>query len=221
MKYEDFGIDPRTKRHNKAPLTAAESVFLGIIWVDHVGRGNCISANEFARRYAGRLHMTETHAQVKREIRKMQNHLITEHNIPIYSQAGHGGGYWIGETAAEGHDFYDTFRKRGLTGLVKASRGKKSAMVDMVTQLSFEWRDLMASAGMVPDTKDDAAAPVEIVDAFLKKMLSDPEKFASGLRKLGEKYGSVLIPRKRFDAMIGAIKARAAELQDLARSLEV
>jgi hypothetical protein len=103
--------------------------------------------------------------------------------------------------------------------MVKASRGKRSAMVDMVEQLAFQFDELVDKAGL-PAVKNKSLAPIEIVDVFLRKMTSDPEKFAEGLKKIGEKYGSVLVPRERFDHIIAAVRTKAAELQELARGLE-
>jgi len=221
MKLEAMGIDTGTFYHRKNPLTPEENAFLALMWVDHVGEENKISAQALAARYRERVAKFTPIEWCKREIRHMQNHLLFDHNIPVLSQAGNGGGYWIAENDDEGKAFYSTFRKRGLTGLVKASRGRQSAMVDMITQLSFKFEELVDKTMSLPK-KDRASvpAPVEVVDAFLQKMLEDPERFSDGLKLIGEKYGSVLIPRGRFDAMIGAIKMRARELQELASSLE-
>jgi hypothetical protein len=201
-------------------LTRAESAFLGILWVDHVGRDNALSANHFALLYRARLHLTDTLEQVKREIRETQNHLIIHHDIPVYSASGTGGGYWIGEEQDAGA-FYEAFRERGLTGLTKASRGRRSGMVDAVVQLSFRWRELVTKAGLQPaaDEDGDINAPIQVVDAVLKELLKNPEKFSQGLRMLGEKYGSVLVPRDRYEAIVGAIEAQAQTLSKLAGEL--
>lgn len=222
MKLEHLGIDPQTFYHRKNPLTPEENGFLGIIWVDHVGQGNAISARDLAKQYVRKVGYGRSgYGSWKREIRYMQNHLLFDHNIPVLSKAGNHGGYWIAETEAEGKAFYNTFRKRGLTGLVKASRGKQSAMVDMVTQLSFKFQELVDKTAGSPVVHDaDVPAPIEVVDTFLGKMLENPEQFSEGLRKIGEKYGSVLVPKDRFDGMIEAIKTKTTELQALAASLE-
>ena len=139
----------------------------------------------------------------------------------MLSKAGKDGGYWIAENKEEADAFYATFRKRGLTGLVKASRGKQSAMVDLVTQLSFEFDDLVDKtdrASEIPARRN--ATPIEVVDAFLKKMTENPEQYADGLRRIGDKYGSVLIPKKRYEDMITGIRTKAAELQAMVASLE-
>ncbi len=119
--------------------------------------------------------------------------------IPILSKAGNDGGYWIAGTEEEAAEFYETFRKRGMTGLVKASRGKQASMVKMVTQLSFEFEDLVDKTGYTHMIRPAAGMPMpaEVVDAFLEKMTRNPEKFADDLRKIGQKYGSILLPKEK------------------------
>jgi hypothetical protein len=229
MRLEELGIDPKTGRHQKQPLTHMESCFVGLIWVDHVGRESALPGREFCTLWCARMGIRFLEErdveEYMRDLRTVQNHLLIEHNVPVYSAAGKGGGYWIGESREEGDEFYGSFRKRGLTGMVKASRGKRSAMVDMVEQLAFQFDELVdktmgKTADGRPQTAEDGLAPIEIVDVFLKKMTQNPAQFSEGLKKLGEKYGSVLVPRDRFDAMITAVRTKAAELQELARGLE-
>jgi hypothetical protein len=219
MKSSELGINIKTGSHLQSPLTRAESAFLGILWVDHVGRENALAADLFAEIFRARLHMTDRLEQVKRDIRELQNHLIIHHDIPVYSVSGTGGGYFIGEEQ-DAAEFYEAFRERGLTGLTKASRGRRSGMVDAVVQLSFRWRELVTKAGLTaPDDGDDVNAPIQVVDAVLNQLVKDPEKFARGLRMLGEKYGSVLVPRDRYEAIVGAIEAQAQTLSKLAGEL--
>jgi len=234
MKLEDFGIDPKTKMHN-ARLTVPEGRFLGLLWIDHVGRENRIGADVLAVKYEAALAggaMTEEQAAnytewkrkhdperlmvLKRDVRYMQNHLLFRHdNIAILSQSGHRGGYWVAEDEEEAAAFYGTFRKRGLTGLLKATRGKKAAMVELMTQVSFEFEDLVDRSDAVdreqPGGRDDSPAAVAVVDAFLSRMLKDPERYAADLKRIGEKFSSVLLPRSRA----AAIKAKAGELSRL------
>lgn len=218
MRLECLGIDPKNGYHRKSPLTAEESAFLGILWGSHEGRDNAISAEWLAASYKVKLFSMEGIEHFKREVRYMQNHLLFDHNIPVLSMAGIDGGYWIAASEQEAAEFYDAFRKRGLTGLVKASRGKQSAMVDMVTQLSFEFEDLVDKTGaqtarIIP--RGGVPAPIEVVDAFLDKMTADPAKFADGLRKIGEKYGGVLLPKEK----IVALRAGMEKVQEMVREL--
>lgn len=221
MRLEDLGIDVKTGAHKKSPLTCLESAFLGVIWVDHVGEHKALPARAFALRLRHKISMPGGMEQWKRAVRLIQNHVLFDHNIPVLSKAGHKGGYWIAENKLEANAFYESFRQRGLTGLVKASRGKQSAMVDMVTQLSFKFEEMVdKTLSATARPRADVPTPIEVVDAFFERMLRDPEQYADGLRKIGDKYGSVLVPKSRFDAMIGAMKAKTVELQELVTSLE-
>ena len=234
MKLEDLGID-KSGHHNKK-LTHAENCFLGLLWIDHVGEENKISADELAIRFYYALLDGRTIAErdlqqmlkgyrnysykklalLKRDVRRIHNHLLTQHDhTPILSKAGIGGGYWVAGSEQEAEQFYDTFRQRGLTGLVKASRGKKAVMVEMMSQLSFEFENMVDKSGIGDRgpgaRKDGAPAAIAVVDAFLERMLREPERYSADLRKLGRKFGSVLLPK----AQVSAMQAKAQELQEI------
>ena len=218
MKSEDFGFDPKTGRHD-ARLTYAEDKFVEILWEDHTGFDNRISANDLAREFIFRIKdQPIALSQLeywKRDVRHMHNHLLQYHdNVPILSRAGIQGGYWFAQNKLEAAMFYDTFRKRGMTGLLKASRGKQSVMVDIVEQLSFKFDDLIDKTDTrYPQSRE--LMSIKILDAFLDRMTKNPEKFADGLRKLGKKYGSVLLPREQ----VAAMRAKARELQQMVDNL--
>lgn len=234
MKLEDLGINPETRQHNKR-LTTVENRFLDILWTDFVGENNKISANELALRFDCAMQgfkldpeqvpdivksMNNTWFDLKkRTVRHLHNHLLTMHdNISILSKAGVGGGYWIAESKQEAAEFYNTFRKRGMTGLVKASRGKKAILVDMMEQVTFEFENMAVNTGVLGthDITGDPAA-IAVVDSFLGRMLKNPEKFSEGLKKLSKKYGSVLLDK----AEVAAMKAKATELSKLVESMGV
>jgi len=214
MRLEDFGYDPDTGYHDKR-LTRAESIFVGLLWGDHEGKDNKIPAIglavKFALEFEGHIIFPEEKPMKelehwKRQIRYMQTHILEKHdNIPVFSKAGIEGGYWIAEDEEESEEYYYTMRKRGLRGLVKATRGKRAAAVEAVEQLAFEFDDLMDKtteiARDIPRPGSQMAP--EIVDMLLAKMTGDPEKFASNLRKIREKYfsGGVLLERKRLEEM--------------------
>ena len=219
MKIEDLGYSP-SGRHCKQPLTALETAFVGTLWEDHEGEANKIGAEDLAKALMHKIAdplMDWNVDQWKRSVRALQNHLLCEHRIPVLSQAGNNGGYWIAKNDQEAERFYDTFRKRGLTGLIKASRGKQSAMVDMVTQLSFEFEELVDRTEQTARIRPVGGMPLpaEVVDAFLARMTRDPARFADGLRKIREKYGAVLLPKERLRAM----QKKAAELQEMVSGL--
>lgn len=218
MKSEDLGFDRKTGRHD-AGLTYTEDKFVEILWEDHMGFDNRISADDLTQEFIFKpedkpIALSQLEYG-KRGVRRMHNHLLIYHdNIPILSRAGIQGGYWFAQNKLEASLFYDTFRKRGMTGLLKASRGKQSVMVDIVEQLSFQFDDLIdKTSTQYPRSREFMS--IKVLDAFLERMTRDPEKFADGLRKLGKKYGSVLLPRDQVTAM----RAKARELQQMVDNL--
>ncbi len=99
MKLEDYGINPQTRQHNRN-LTVAENRFLGILWIDHVGKDNKISADALAVSFDNAMRQAEIapdnlamaifdmrniYPKVlngwKREVRYMQNHLLFGHRL--------------------------------------------------------------------------------------------------------------------------------------------
>lgn len=221
MRMEDYGINPKTMRHTQI-LTSMESVFLSLLWGEHVGKTNKIPAVMLAILYAEKVSGYDIRRDPrymgiwKRHVRRMQNHLLMDHDhVPILSKAGLDGGYWLAETDAEAAAFYHSFRKRGMTGLVKASRGKKAAMVEIMTQLSFQFEDLVDKTGNLRETSVSSNVPVDVVDAFLGKMLERPEEYSEGLRKIAKKYGGILLPRNQVEEM----RKQAAILQAMTEKL--
>jgi hypothetical protein len=232
MKSEELGYNA-DGWHDKR-LQAAESHFLGILWEDHIGEKAAISALELAVRFQFArsnwrqpdvIELQETIAklgarildEMKRAVRLMHNHLLIEHDhVHVFSKAGPGGGYWIAANEEEAKAFYATFRARAMTGLKKAARGNPRKLAEMVTQLSFDFDELRDLTGAgVRATDEHSVVAVDVVDSFLERMTADPDRFSDALRKLGRKYGSVLLPRGQVEAM----QRKAAELMEAVQQI--
>jgi len=202
MKAEDLGINPETGSHSAA-YSFAEAAMMGIL-ADHLGKEEKISANQLAWRFFvemdedgdGRSFRLEPW---KRFVRHMVNHLVIDHDQGILSKAGIGGGYWLAGNPKEADEFYETFRKRGITGVTKAARGKKNVMVSIVKQLAFDWEELQAGdrPAMVRP-HDYESAPLAVMTSFLEKLTREPEKFEHEIRILQQMFGKVLMPREYF-----------------------
>ncbi len=229
MKLDDLGINPKTGFHDRR-LTRMESRLVGILWIDHEGKANKISADALAIQYYTRSkisvedflknHERKILEKWKRIIRDMQNHILFCHDgIPFHSKSGLDGGYYIAETKEEGEDFYTSFMTRGLTGIRKGARGRQASIVDAVQQLSFDFDEPTDLTGFTMPIRPRVATPtpIEVVDALLERMTRNPEKFADGLRKLREKHSSILLPKRQ----VAAMQAKAAELQAMVSSLGV
>jgi len=229
MKAEDMGFNVRTWHHDRR-LTRAESCFLGVLWVDHVGRDHKISAIDLARAFAYGMEAKVLDPkepgnrpeleQWKRDVRYMQTHLIERHDhIPLFSKAGTDGGYWIAADDSEADEYYYPMRQRGIRGIRKATRGKKASMIEAVTQLAFDF-DFDEIEGeealrAIPD-RPKSTAP-EIVDALLDTMTRNPERFSERLERLREKYfsGGVVLGRDR----LAEVRGKAKELERMVAAL--
>ena len=218
MKAEDFGIDTDTGAHDPG-LTWAEAGMLEVLGA-HVGAPRKIPAAALAIRfYENFFRCRFTYSEIqdsinqwKRTVRYMVNHLIIDHDQAILSKAGVDGGYWIAESKEEVDEFYGTFRKRAMTGLTKAARGKKAVMASIVKQLAFEFDDLKgAERPALMKPYDYESAPLAVMTAFLDKMTREPEKFETELRILRDKFGKVLMPKEDF----GRIQALSRQLTEV------
>lgn len=211
-----LGIHP-DGRHDTV-LTVAERRCIDTL-KDRVGMENAIPAGSLAGMVIG----SESPSMATRKLRQLINHLIINHDIPIICQAGIGGGYWLPGSADEVEHFHAAFRKRAMTGLIKACRGKKAAFVDLVTQLTIEFDQETNPTGqspalerlkLVPDP-DPIPASVQVITAQLRRYHDEPEKFAAEIRQIQRDFGEVLIPRDR----LRRIKRATARLQDLLKDV--
>jgi len=228
MKAEDFGINRKTGYHDRR-LTGVESIFLGILWDDHVGEANAVSADVLAVRFHGDIngleeptngwvhkvrHMLQYQPKeldrLKRRVRLMQNHLLDDHEgAVILSKAGPGGGYYIADADDEIDAFFGAFRKRGKTAFRKASRGNRQRFAKIMTQAVFEFDAVDGTPG------ETASAAYETADALLERMTRDPERYANVLHRLGVKHGRVLLDKRVVEEM----RAKARELSRMVEGL--
>ena len=214
MKESDLGI--YEGKHDEK-LTPVESCALEILEDRGKGSGAAISAREFATDLNRESDLDM--GQKQRDVRKLVNHLIMTHGIPIICQAGPGGGYYIAACEAEVTRFYTTFHRRAMTGLVKASRGKKSAFVDIATQLvlGFDSPETQASVERLQLTPEGNSVPawVSMVTQFLDRLTGNPEKYAAEIRNIQEQYGDIFVPREK----VRMLKEKTAEFQRLLREI--
>ncbi len=236
MKLEAMGIDSASGIHDRK-LTHAETVFVEILWRNYEGKDNRASADALAVQWGSGIEgfsiaLSDLPGTVrrargadpkalllaKREVRTLQNHLLFDHDdIPVMSKAGPGGGYWMAGSVDEMEEFFNTFRMRGITGIKKAARGRKAGVIDAFKQLTFEFEEEDSRVSYAGKIKRRVELPgaLDVVDAYLERMMADPEQFADGLRKIGRKYGSVLLPKE----VLAEIVATSARFQELVKSI--
>ena len=120
-----------------------------------------------------------------RDVRMMQNHLLIRHDhCPVLSAAGVGGGYWIADNAGETAAFFESFRKRALTGFVKASRGRKAVAVDLAVQMVIEFDGLVSDEpiedGPAAQAAMEQSTAASLAERVIERMLASPQRFRGG-----------------------------------------
>jgi len=219
MKSEDLGFNPEHTQHDP-DLTDVEDTLLTILLKDHVGAERKIGATELALYFHEEMigeRVSHKDFELmkeawKREVRYMVNHLVIDHDQPILSKAGNEGGYWIAENEAEVEEFYETFRRRAMTGLTKAARGRKAVLAKTINQLALEFDDLQAERpAYVRPHLDTSSTPLILVVSLIDKMTREPEKFGKDIEILRQKFGKVFMPKQMFEE----IRATSAKLQEL------
>lgn len=173
------------------PLNDKETTLMRIL-DNHKGAENVIAGKKLAN-------LVEL---CERRLRERINHLIIEHLIPIGTCARHKySGYFLIATKEERLEFRNTFRKRGITGLIKAARVDKSSLLETSLQLTL---DHYLTGEKIPG-----------FGAAMSKMLgiirSDPEKYADEINAFQADAAPLLVDRARM----AEINQKSKELQRL------
>ena len=205
MKNSDLGIDNKTGAHQMA-LTPLEASCLEIMQGRGCGSLKAISAADMTT-------ILFSDSDRKRDLRTLVNHLIMTHSLPIMCEAGVGGGYYLAGDPKEAERFKAMFRRRAMTGLVKASRGSKAAFVDMMAQytLGFDEQETTAvieHMRFLPEN-DRTPAWVQLVTKFLDRISKDPHLYAAEIRRIQHTYGDIFVPREK----VAQLKEETAKFQ--------
>lgn len=156
------------------------------------GKNNAISAPALSQR----LDITS------RRLRTIINHLIIDHHLPIGSSAGRDNhGYFMISTEAEATEFYQLFRSRGMTGLVKASRIEDVSLLEMSFQLTLDFY------------RDDEKIPgaVEAVTKLMKLFNKNPQQYSQEIKAMKTEILPLMVDRKKMEE----INQAAQNLADL------
>jgi hypothetical protein len=209
MNNSDLGIDRRTGAH-QAALTSLEAECVETMKKRGCGRIAAISAADMAFAL-----FEDGGERGKRDLRTLINHLIMTHSLPIMCEAGGGGGYYLPGDAKEAERFKAAFRRRSMTGLVKASRGSKAAFVDMMAQYTLGFDDpetvtVIEHMRFLPEN-DGTPAWVQLVTKFLDRISQDPKLYAAEIRRIQHTYGEIFVPREK----VTMLKEKTAEFQKL------
>ncbi len=218
MTNADLGINDLGKHDSQ--LTSTEQHCLDKLQERGIGRPYAVSASDLAWAMGIGSYDEKCMEANKRHLRKLINHLIISHGLPIMCEAGQGGGYYLVGNPSEETANYQRFHRRAMTGLLKASRGRKGAYVDKVVQLTLGFDDPAMQAAiermkLTPDA-DPVPAWVQLVTRFLDRIAADPEGNAEVIRRIQKEYGEIFVER----ATMKRLKEKTAEFQALLTEIE-
>ncbi len=149
----------------------------------------------------------------KRFVRKAVNSLIIKHRISIMCVAGSGGGYYLPATEADVENNHHRFHARAMTGLVKASRSRKSAYADAIVQLSIGYEAEVKRLDAGSTETEGPPAWVSVVTGLLDRVKGDPALYSSEIRRIQDQYGDIFVRRDQ----VAKIRQLSTELN---RALE-
>lgn len=201
MQDKDLGI---INGKHEPVLTQVEAKCVAILRTMGSGRESAIPAERLALNIFGSWDLTASDEPL-RDLRRLVNHLIITHSQPIISKAGKGGGYYLPATEEEILEYYNAFHKRAMTGLLKASRGKKSAFIELVGQLAFgfdspETLEVIENLDLTPEA-DPVPAFVGIITQGLERLAADPQRYAAEIRQIQKAHGEIFVPREKVTAL--------------------
>lgn len=218
MRDADLGINEFGK--HDAQLTSIEQNCLDKFQQRGYGKAAAISANDLAWAAGFGSHEKAALEANKRELRRLINHLIITHGLPIICQSGDGGGYYLAGNPSEVEANYQAFHRRAMTGLLKASRGRKGAYVDMVSQLTLGFDDPEQQAALerlrLTPEADPVPAWVQLMTRFLDRLAADPEGNAEAIRRIQKEYGTIFVEKQTMKRL----KEETAKFQTLLREIE-
>lgn len=214
-------------------LNDEESAFLRVLMEagqgrpgNPVGREAAVSAEVLAMELAtvssGRTLAEDLEDGGKRRVRRVFNQLTIKYKLPLCSEAGRGGGYYIAASDSEVEANYARFHKRAMTGLMKATRARKGAYADAMIQLTMGFDgaigdEIRQKMGVTRSTSERNAPPawVSVVTKLLERMESDPQQYADQIRELQERFGDIFVPRDRVRRIRELTTALQAQLEGL------
>lgn len=218
MTNADLGINDLG--HHDPTMTSIEQNCLNTLQERGYGKPSVISADDLAWTMGYGSHDRICMEANKRDLRALVNHLIISHGLPIICQAGKGGGYYLAGNPSEVEANYQAFHRRAMTGLLKASRGRKGAYVDILCQLTLGFDDPEQQAAieklrLTPDA-DPVPAWAQLVTKFLDRIAADPAGNAEVIRRIQKEYGEIFVGRQT----VQRLKEKTAEFQALLTEIE-
>lgn len=108
-----------------------------------------------------------------------------------------------------------------MTGLMKATRSRRSAYADAVLQLTLDFDGPAGDAtrtrlGLPPRRGDSIPAWVQLVTKLLDRVKGDPTAYADEIRAIQDRYGDIFVPRYKVRELREKLGQVGKMLEELA-----
>lgn len=119
----------------------------------------------------------------QRRLRGIINHLILTHSVPILSSTQRRvSGYYLCREKEEVHRFNRAFKRRAVTGLLKAASVNKSSLLEVANRLAFDYYRAHSH-----DT-EKVPGMFNVVSRYLQHIRENPELYQKEIRQLKEDF---------------------------------
>jgi hypothetical protein len=123
----------------------------------------------------------------QRRLRGIINHLILTHAVPILSSTQRKvSGYYICREKDEVRRFNRAFKRRAITGLLKAASVNRSSLLEVANRLAFDYYRVQ--------TKKSEKIPgmTKVVNRYLQHIKANPKLYKREIQQLKEDFQRIL-----------------------------
>ena len=119
----------------------------------------------------------------QRHLRGIINHLILTHSVPVLSSTQRRvSGYYLCREKEEVHRFNRAFKRRAVTGLLKAASVNRSSLLEVANRLAFDYYQAhSAESKKIPGM-------VNVVCRYLRHIKKNPKLYQKEIRQLKEDF---------------------------------
>jgi len=132
-------------------------------------------------------HLAELTGIGQRRLRGIINHLILTHAVPILSSTQRSvSGYYLCREKNEVQRFNRAFKKRAITGLLKAASVNRSSLLEVANRLAFDYYRVQ--------TKKSEKIPgmTKVVNRYLQHIKANPKLYQREIQQLKEDFQRIL-----------------------------
>ncbi len=121
----------------------------------------------------------------QRRLRGVINHLILTHSVPVLSSTQRSvSGYYLCRDNDEVHRFNRAFKRRAVTGLLKAASVNRSSLLEVANRLAFDYYQAH-SAEKIPGM-------VKVVSRYLQHIKENPKLYQKEIQQLRDDFQAIL-----------------------------